>query len=56
MPSNILPYVEDGPCQICGEPTDDEMGEFALPVPDINGEITVYAHAQCGLDHNLQIA
>lgn len=65
MPSNILPYETDANgetayCQICGEPADDEMGEFSLPQPDPNGgtedQRSVIAHAQCGLDHNLEIA
>lgn len=63
MPNPIYPYRvnEDGEteeCQICGEPADGEMGEFALPkgktAPD--GTVSVVAHGQCGLDHGLEIA
>lgn len=55
---------EDGEtteCQICGEPADDEMGEFwvepdpATPPPGSDG-YSVIAHAQCGLDHGLETA
>jgi hypothetical protein len=51
MPYVIYPFNEDE-CQICGEPADDEMGEFILP--DDRGSI--YAHGQCGLDHHLKLA
>lgn len=45
-------------CQICGEPADDEMGEFCLPegMTDPGGSPTIVAHGQCGLDFNLEIA
>lgn len=58
----ILPFKQDDEgnteeCQLCGEPADDEMGEFALPIgqTDPNGCVTVVAHAQCGLDRGLEI-
>lgn len=61
MPDHIQPYNEgegEAPdCQICGEPGDLEMGEFSLPEPDPqDGSLSVVAHAQCGLDHGLEIA
>lgn len=37
-------------CQLCGEPADNEMGEFSQ-----FGE-AVWAHAQCGLDAGLPLA
>lgn len=39
-------------CGLCGEPADDEMGEFVITA----GDEHVIAHAQCGLDHGLEIA
>lgn len=48
----IAPYVEDGPCQICGEPRDDEMGEFW----DDRTDDSFVAHAQCGLDYDFELA
>lgn len=35
-------------CDLCGEPTDEEMGEFV----QADGE-HVFAHAQCGIDARL---
>lgn len=43
---------EDHTCELCGEPADDEMGEFW----DEDTETSVYAHAQCGLDAELSLA
>lgn len=63
MPDPIYPYRaneagETEECQICGEPADDEMGEFGLPegktAPD--GSVSIVAHGQCGLDHGLETA
>lgn len=62
MPDPLYQYQETGMlssyCQICGEHGDDEMGEFALPEgqTDPDGAVTIIAHGQCGLDHNLPIA
>jgi hypothetical protein len=39
-------------CVLCGEPADAEMGEFARE--DGNG--SVVAHAQCGIDRGLELA
>lgn len=39
-------------CELCGEPADDEMGEFWQP----EQENSVIAHAQCGIDAGLEIA
>lgn len=67
-PDKLTPYEEneDGNakyCQICGEPGDDEMGEFwvepdpANPLPPPNDKgYSVVAHGQCGIDHGLEIA
>lgn len=40
-------------CDLCGEPLDEEIGEFYDPG---NPDTHVIAHAQCGLDHRLEIA
>lgn len=59
------PYTEwvevhraaDGSCDLCGEPFSyltDEVGEF-WDGDDEDGE-SVIAHAQCGIDHGLQLA
>lgn len=65
MPTHILPYEADKDgdvkeCQICGEPADDEMGEFTLPEAHPNGGTSdnrsVVAHGQCGIDHGLELA
>jgi hypothetical protein len=39
-------------CQICGEPADEEMGEFW----DHNSNDSVIAHGQCGLDAGFEMA
>lgn len=67
MPSTIYPHEQDEHgntthCQLCGEPADDEMGEFSLPVNPFDHDYltkdypTVVAHGQCGLDHGLEMA
>lgn len=65
MPSTVYPHEtnrhgETTECQLCGEPADDEMGEFTLPEPHPNGNLedkrSVIAHGQCGLDHGLELA
>lgn len=45
-------------CQICGEPADDEMGEFGLPdeIRQPGDPLSIVVHGQCGLDHGLEIA
>lgn len=62
MPSPIYPFRQDRQgntleCQICGEPADDEMGEFGLPEGQTSpeGSVTIVAHGQCGIDHGLEI-
>jgi hypothetical protein len=37
-------------CELCGEPIDDEMGEFT------KGDTSVIAHGQCGIDAGLDMA
>ena len=39
-------------CELCGEPADDEMGEFWQP----EQKNSVIAHAQCGIDARLEMA
>lgn len=50
--SNRPNPLNENECEICGEPADDEMGEFW----DYKKQDSVYAHAQCGLDANLPMA
>ena len=63
---------EDHPhgCQLCGEQAGAEMGEFWLPKErhdevkhyhrgddeDTREEHSIITHAQCGLDHELEMA
>lgn len=47
--------VADGECDLCGEPYSylhDEVGEFW----DKDADDSVIAHAQCGIDHGLELA
>jgi hypothetical protein len=65
MPSTIYPHEtnrhgETTECQLCGEPADEEMGEFTLPQAHPNATTSdrrsVVAHGQCGIDHGLETA
>lgn len=49
--TNVDLGLDESKCQLCGEDSDNEMGEFAT-----EGESSVYAHGQCGLDHGLELA
>lgn len=55
-PEPVLWVDPDHPdCGICGEPADNEMGEFFTPDwPD--DKPSVIAHAQCGIDAGLELA
>lgn len=55
-PRQYLPYVEGGPCQYCGEPRDDEMGEFWDETLNDGKGDSVVLHAQCGIGLGLGIA
>lgn len=57
-PLTLTPHGHVVYCQICVEPADDDMGEFALPKgqTDTDGNVTILAHGQCGLDHGLETA
>lgn len=49
---NLPPGPSERECELCGEPEDDEMGEFW----DETKQTSVIAHAQCGLDAHLPLA
>lgn len=51
---SIEPETPDNPlhCELCGEPEDDETGQFW----DAVGRRTVVAHAQCGVDAGYNLA
>lgn len=54
LPPGPIPDADpsERECELCGEPEDDEMGEFW----DEKKNTSVIAHAQCGLDAHLHLA
>lgn len=52
FPIELMDGTELTECQLCGEPIDDEMGEFWDPAK----EESVIAHGQCGIDAGLEMA
>lgn len=43
-------------CELCGEPADQEMGEFTIQAGYLPQDTRVFAHAQSAAEQGLEIA
>ncbi|AVP41527.1 hypothetical protein SEA_WENTWORTH_88 [Streptomyces phage Wentworth] len=53
IPDPERELMDDDSCQLCEEAPDAEMGLF---IDRENDNTTVWSHAQCGYDADLQLA